>query len=151
MIPIIVELVKAFIIAFVATVSFSLIYHVPTKFYFYCGMIGGLGWVCYKIATFLTLDAAESAFIATLVVVCLSRFYAVRKRCPATVFLISGIFPLVPGAGVYWTAYYLVVDNLREAVTRGFDTIKIAVAIVLGIVIVFEFPQKMFMKKKTVE
>lgn len=28
-------------------------------------------------------------------------------------FLIAGIFPLVPGAGVYWTAYYIVTDQLR--------------------------------------
>ena len=27
-----------------------------------------------------------------------------------TVFLIPGIIPLVPGGGIYWTAYYIVTD-----------------------------------------
>lgn len=53
-------------------------------------------------------------------------------------FLIAGIFPLVPGAGVYWTAYYIVTDQLRLAAETGYTAVKVAVAIVLGIVFIFE-------------
>ena len=67
------------------------------------------------------------------------------KNCQCTIFLISGIFPLVPGAGVYWTAYYIVTDQLRLAVQTGYQAVKCAVAIVLGIVFIFELPQKMFL------
>ena len=35
-------------------------------------------------------------------------------------------------------------DQLAKASDRGFQTLKIAVAIVLGILFVFEFPQKWF-------
>ena len=41
-------------------------------------------------------------------------------------------------------AYYVVTDQLAKASDRGFQTLKIAVAIVLGILFVFEFPQKWF-------
>ena len=61
-----------------------------------------------------------------------------------TVFLISGIFPLVPGAGIYWTAYYIVMNDLEQAGQRGFLTLKVAVAIVLSILLVFELPQGLF-------
>ncbi len=61
-----------------------------------------------------------------------------------TVFLISGLLPLVPGAGIYWTAYYLVTGQTALAKDCGFEAIKITVAIVLGIVMVFELPQKLF-------
>ena len=67
-----------------------------------------------------------------------------RKRCPVTIFLISGILPLVPGAGIYWTAYYLVTNQLDLALSKGFLAVKVAVAIVLGIVFVFEIPQRFF-------
>ena len=73
-----------------------------------------------------------------------SRASAVINRCPVTIFLISGIFPLVPGAGIYWTVYYLVTDQLGLAVHTGYAAVKAAVAIVLGIVAVFELPQGMF-------
>ena len=85
-----------------------------------------------------------STFFATVLVVFLSRLSAVRRHCPVTIFLVAGIFPLVPGAGIYWTAYYVVTDQLAKASDRGFQTLKIAVAIVLGIPFVFEFPQKWF-------
>ena len=62
--------------------------------------------------------------------------------------MISGsIMPLVPGAGIYWTCYYLVTGQLGEASTRGFSALKAAVAIVLGIVFVFEIPQRFFKGK----
>ena len=85
-----------------------------------------------------------SSFAATVVVIFLSRASAVINRCPVTIFLISGIFPLVPGAGIYWTVYYLVTDQLGLAVHTGYAAVKAAVAIVLGIVAVFELPQGMF-------
>ena len=74
---------------------------------------------------------------------------SVYKRCPVTVFLIAGIFPLVPGGGIYWTAFYVVTNDLERAGARGFLTLKDAVAIVLGILFVFEFPQSWFRKVLT--
>ena len=71
------------------------------------------------------------------------------ERCPVTVFVIAGIIPLVPGAGIYWTAYYLVTGQLAQARESGFSAIKIAFAIVLGIVFVFELPQKLFRSRKS--
>ena len=73
-----------------------------------------------------------------------TRAAAVRQKCPATIFLISGIFPLVPGAGIYWTVYYLITEQLRLAVYTGYEAVKVAIAIVLGIVVVFELPQGWF-------
>ena len=87
---------------------------------------------------------ASAAFTATMVVIFLSRDAAVRQKCPATIFLISGIFPLVPGAGIYWTVYYLITEQLRLAVYTGYEAVKVAIAIVLGIVVIFELPQGWF-------
>lgn len=128
--------------AVAGTVAFSVMFGVPGKFYPYCGMIGGMGWVVYSLLS--GSGTVESSLAATMVVVLLSRIAAVWKRCPVTVFLISGIFPLVPGAYVYWTAYYLVTNQLRLAVENGYMAVKIAFAIVLGIVFVFEIPQSVF-------
>ncbi len=129
--------------AVVGTVAFSLLFGVPRKFYPYCGLIGGAGWLVYA-GLLKSLTTPSAALAATIVVILLSRTFAVRERCPVTVFLISGIFPLVPGAGLYWTAYYIVTDELTLAVRTGFLALKVAVAIVLGIVFVFELPQGFF-------
>ena len=127
----------------VGTMAFALLFQVPKQYYVNCGIIGGCGWLCYKLLL-SGCGLFASTFFATVLVVFLSRLSAVHRHCPVTVFLIAGIFPLVPGAGIYWTAYYVVTDQLAKASARGFLTLKIAVAIVLGILFVFEFPQKWF-------
>ena len=69
---------------------------------------------------------------------------AIREKCPVTAFLISGILPLVPGAGIYWTTYHMLTGQSAEALRRGVETGKIAAAMVLAIVLVFELPQGLF-------
>jgi len=131
--------------AIVGTVAFSLLFGVPRQYYVLCGAIGGIGWAVYSFSE-LAFSEVISVLIATMVVIFLSRIAAVVKRCPATLFLIPGIFPLVPGARVYWTTYYIVADQVTEAAETGIAAVKIAVAIVLGIVFVFEIPQSFFIK-----
>ncbi len=133
------------ICAAIGTVAFALIFGVPGKYYIYCAFVGAAGWTLYSVLTnFAGLTATEATFFATVLVMLISRSMAVFERCPVTVFLISGIFPLVPGAGIYWTAYYLVTNQLSQAAHSGFAAVKVAVAIVLAIVLVFELPYKLF-------
>ena len=49
-------------------------------------------------------------------------------------------------AGTYMTAYYIVTDQLRLAAETGYTAVKVAVAIVLGIVFIFELPQGLFVR-----
>ena len=129
--------------AAVGTVAFALLFGVPCRFFPYCGVIGGAGWLLYSLLE-NRLSAAAATFFAAVLVMLLSRFFAVREKCPVTVFLISGIIPLVPGAGIYWAAYYMVTDQLTEAADAGFAAVKAVAAIVLGIVCIFELPQELF-------
>ena len=133
----------------IGTVAFGALFGVPSKYYPYCCLIGASGWAVYVFLWMRTGFWSEAVvvFLATVLVILMSRFFAVRERCPVTIFLICGILPLVPGAGIYWTCYYLVTGQLDEASTRGFSALKAAVAIVLGIVFVFEIPQRFFKGK----
>lgn len=131
------------------TIAFSVLFGVPRQYYVYCGLVGGAGWWLYSVLTEYTgCTATEATFFAAFLVVLLSRFLAVWEKCPATVFLTAGIFPLVPGARIYWTAYYLVTDRPTEAADNGFAALKAAFAIVLGIVLVFEIPDRVFKIRK---
>lgn len=85
-----------------------------------------------------------AACLAAMLVTLFARWLAVRERCPVLTFMLPGIFPLVPGAGIYWTSYYLVMNHMDEALTTGYGAVKCAGGIVLGIVLAFEIPQKLF-------
>lgn len=136
-------MIKNIVCSFLGTLAFSILFNVPKKYYMYCGLTGMAGWLVYCAAEPFA-SATVAAFFGTLVVVLLSRIFAVWRKCPITVFLISGIFPLVPGASVYYTAYYLVTGELRMAAIKGLDSVKIAFAIVFGIACVFSIPKQWF-------
>ncbi len=137
-------MIAELIAAAVGTVAFALLFGVPRRYYFTCAWIGAVDWLVYKLLLPYFADASFPVFFATAVAILCSRFMAVRRRCPATVFMITGIFPLVPGAQIYWAAYYLVTNQFDQALASGFAAIKAIVAIVLGIIFVFELPNRFF-------
>lgn len=137
-------MIRELVAAALGTVAFSLIFGAPKKYYPLCGLTGAAGWLVYRCLEGQAAGETAAIFFATLLVIVLSRLFAVRCRCPVTVFLIAGIIPLVPGAGIYWCAYYLVTNQLDKASESGFAAVKAAVAIVLGIVVVFQLPQRLF-------
>lgn len=138
------KLIVEIIAAALGTIGFSVMFGIPRKLYFNCALIGAAGWLVYKGAILLGAGVSLAVFLAAVVIVLSSRFTAVYRQCPATVFLIAGIFPLVPGAQIYWAAYYLVTNQLNAALSSGITALKVMIAIVLGIVFVFEIPYKVF-------
>lgn len=133
------------IAAVIGTMAFALLFGVPRKYYVSCGTVGGIGWFIYLLLTTrLQLTVTESTFCATVVVVLISRFLAVKDHCPTLIFSVPGIFPLIPGGGIYWTAHYVVLNEYGKALESGAGALKAAFALVLGIIVVFELPQKIF-------
>ena len=131
--------------AFLGTVGFAVLYGVPRKEYIHASVCSTIGWIAYLAMIRLAgATVIESTFVATLVVVLVSRFMAVDRRCPVIVFQICGVFPLIPGAGIFWTVYYIVNKQLSEAFSSGFTALGMAVAIVLGIIFITSLPGRMF-------
>ena len=94
--------------ASLGTLCFAVLFHVPQRHYIRCAAVGGVGWLVYLLAMALGAGCVSATLAASVPLALLSRWYAVKARAPATVFLLCGIFPLVPGAGIYYTAYYFV-------------------------------------------
>ncbi|MEG1744513.1 MAG: threonine/serine exporter family protein, partial [Ruthenibacterium sp.] len=95
-------------VAFVATWAFAALFSVPPRQYLFCGLTGAAGWACYLAVMQMQPSAPFASVAAALVLALMARVFAARRCCPVTVFLMNGIFPLVPGAGIYWAAYYAI-------------------------------------------
>lgn len=139
----ILEAVANVVCPFWGTVGFAVMFNIPRRYYFAGGMTGTAGWLIYKLVLEYSSSAIAS-FLGTLVVVLISRMLTVKMKCPITLFLISGIVPLVPGAGVYYTVYYLVTNQVAMAGQKGLESVKIAFGIVLGIVFIVSIPREVF-------
>ncbi|MCI8581348.1 MAG: threonine/serine exporter [Dorea sp.] len=141
------EILSNLFCSFVGTIGFAIMYNVPKKYYIGCGVTGMAGWIVYLLVSGMNyVSAAVGSFFGAFIVVLISRMLSVKMRCPITIFLISGILPLVPGAGIYNTVYYIVTNQLTQAALKGIESLKIAFAIVMGIVIVVSIPRDVFHK-----
>lgn len=133
--------------AFIGTFAFAILFGVPRQQYATCGIIGAIGWAAFLIMTRAGIAGTMVSITFSTVLICLmSRMVAVWDKCPSTVYLLCGIFPLVPGAGIFWFTYYLVAEKFRLSMTTGFNAGMAAIAIVLGIILTMEFPQRWFSK-----
>ena len=132
--PVAAHWVIQLVAAFVGTVGFSALFGAPRRYYLYCGLAGMAGWAVYLLVA-MSHSVVGAAFFAALAVAAISHIMAKICRCPVTVFLICGIIPLVPGGGIFWTAYYIVTEQLRMAASTGFVALKVTIAIAGGIIL----------------
>jgi uncharacterized membrane protein YjjP (DUF1212 family) len=125
--------------AFIGTVAFAVLFGVPRKYYIDCGICGTLGWLLYLLLVRHTgLSIPGVVFFATALVALTALTQSIVRKCPSSVFLICGIFPLVPGAGIFWTTYNLVAEQLSAALHSGIPALKVTLAIAFGILFVAE-------------
>ena len=141
-----VDFLIQFIIAMLATISFAVLFTAPKKEILYCGLTGAVGWIVYYLLTHNGMHLVLASGIATCCLTMLVRCFAVIRKTPVTVYLLAGIFPLVPGAGIYYTAYYLFIGNTDMSGFKGLETLEVAGAMVFGIIFGFGIPQKLFHK-----
>lgn len=137
-------MIMQMIAAVLATISFSVLFSTPRKEFVYCGITGMIGWFFYLIFYNRYGSVVFATFIGAIAITFLSRLFAVNRRVPVIVFLIAGIFPLVPGTGIYYLAYYAFMNELSLSGYYGREASGIALAIAFGIMIVFLIPQKLF-------
>lgn len=141
-------MVGELICAFLGTVSFAIIYRANRRHCILCGVNGFVTWLVYSIVISSGVSSVTASFIACFCLTVIARFLSVQRKAPATVFLVTGIFVLVPGAGLYYTIYNAFLNRPDEASFHCMMTLKTALAIAFGIVMAYILPQKMFVLKK---
>lgn len=127
-----------------ATLSFAVLFSAEKKQLLFCGLTGAIGWMVYLICLQYHSSTAISNLIATFALTLVARTLSAIRRTPVTIYLLTGIFPLVPGAGIYYTSYYFIMGKMDQFSQYGISTIKVAGSIVLGIIFGFALPQKFF-------
>ena len=122
--------------AFFATAAFSVLFYSPKKYILHAGLAGGLCWLVYLLIMNYQADKSLANLCATLFVALLSHILARYYKTPVTMFLIPGIIPLVPGAGMYHIVNSILNNENDNAIAYFFETFKMAGAIALGIFII---------------
>jgi len=99
-----------------------------------------LGWLVYTLTSKAgapegVVYAAQGYFVASLVIGIFAEVVAALLKKPATIYVVTGIFPLVPGGGMYYTMLHSVRGEAWTAMFSGYETLSAAGAIAAGLAV----------------
>lgn len=129
------EMLLAILFSYVACLAFTLIYNMRGRFIWLAPLGGAISWCVYNLFAFIGSDIVQN-FIAAMAATVYSETLARLNKAPATMFLIVGLLPLVPGAGIYYTMDYCISGNQIAFQHSLVHTLAVAGALTLGIVLV---------------
>jgi uncharacterized membrane protein YjjB (DUF3815 family) len=129
-------MIWAFLFAFCSTIGFSILFHVPKKHLVTAGFVGALGWVTYTYFTTSGSGNVMACFIGSFVVALVSELFSRAFKDAATIFIIPGILPLVPGAGMYYTMLAILEGDVEKTASVGTETLMMAGAIAVALLVV---------------
>lgn len=124
--------------AFLACAGFCVILNVRTGILFCC--IGGaVGWLVYLLAMLVLDNDLIGYFLAAMAISAYSEIMARIRKCPVTGYVLISFFPLVPGAGIYYTMQYALQGNTAMFLQQGLHTLGIACCLAVGVLVVSSF------------
>ena len=97
--------------SFVAIIAFSVLLETPGKYLWQTGVVGAIGGGVYLLCTHRGVDVGPASFFSALAIAFMAHLFARIFKAPVTVFLIAGILPTVPGAGMYRIAYSIIAND----------------------------------------
>lgn len=120
----------------IACFGFSILFNVRGPGTILCAAGGLLTWFTYRICLRFGIDNVTSNLISTMIASLYSEIMARIRKYPAISYLVVSLFPLIPGAGVYYSVNFAVRGDVASFTTKLGETGSIAGAIAIGILIV---------------
>lgn len=118
--------------AFLACGAFCVLFELRRwQYILSASFTGAVSWLVFALLEG-SMDDVGRYFVATIAVAVLSEVFARVFKAPATLFLIVGIIPLVPGGGIYYTMDALIGGDMALCFRRGMETAACASAIAVG-------------------
>lgn len=128
--------VQSFLVSFMASAGFGILFNVPKKTVAAGGFAGMIGWVLYNaLAHGNGLNVVLATAISSFIVATISQIFARFYKMPVIVFSVAGIIPLVPGGLAYNTMRHLVANDYNVAVGYASQAFLISGAIAFGLVL----------------
>ena len=121
--------------AFIACTAFCFLFDIHGMGIVFTSLGGALGWLVYLLVLG-DGSKAVAAFAAGVAISLYSEIMARVRKCPASGYLLIAFFPLVPGAGLYYTMKHFIDGNTAAFQSSGYDTLAMAGGLALGVLLV---------------
>ena len=121
--------------AFVGCIGFSILFNIHGPGALLCALGGALSWAVYLISLELGSNDILAYFWSALFASVYSETMARIRKYPAISYLVVSIFPMIPGAGAYYTMNYAIRGKMDLFASQGTHTIAIAGILAVGILL----------------
>ena len=119
----------------IGCIGFAILFNIHGPGGLLCALGGILSWAVYLLSVKLGTGSLTAYFFAGLFSSIYSEIMARVRKYPAISYLVVSIFPLIPGASIYYTTQYALKGDLTSFANIGIRTIGIAGFIAAGILI----------------
>lgn len=122
--------------AFFACLFFAIIYNTPKKELVYCGLAGSIGYTIYFIMDRYTDLSLFGAFMGSIVICIMAKYYSVAHSMPKLLYVLPAVYPIVPGAGIYYAMHDIMINDFAAAMNEGILALKVVGTVVLAMIII---------------
>lgn len=123
------------IFCFIGCSGFFILFNIHGPGGLICSLGGVITWIIYSAIVQLGYSEILGYFWATVFSAFYAEIMARIRKYPAISYLIVSIFPLIPGAGVYYTMNHAVHGDMSAFADQGIYTVAIAGAMAVGILL----------------
>ena len=123
------------IFAYVGCVGFVIVFNIHKAGPVTCAFGGALTWAVFLMAQKISGSDLTAYFWAALASSVYSESMARIRKYPAISYLVIAIFPIIPGAGAYYTMNYAVQGQMDLFASKGMFTAAIAGVMAVGILL----------------
>lgn len=121
--------------SFIGCVGFAILFNIHGPGGLLCALGGAVAWAIYCIALELGGSEILAYFWGALLASFYSEIMARIRKYPAISYLVVSVFPMIPGAGVYYTMNYAVRGDMDMFAAQGMYTAAIAGIMAVGILL----------------
>lgn len=120
----------------IGCLGFSVLFNIHGPGAILCSLGGVLCWGIYCLVLHLGWSDLLGYFWASVACAAYAEIMARIRKYPAISYLVVSIFPLIPGAGVYYTMNFAMRGEMTNFANQGTHTIAIAGIMAVGILLV---------------
>lgn len=118
----------------IISAMFSVLFQVRLRHLPTAGLGGAIGYIVYQLVS--PYGGSLALLAASAAITLYAEICARKAKAPATVYLISGILPIVPGGGLYQSMLLALEGRSGSAGALAYRTLLNAGAIAVGIILV---------------
>lgn len=121
---------------FIAGVGFSVLNNIHGIGSLLCTLGGSITWASYCVSYHFSENEILSYFIAAVIAAIYAEIMARVRKYPAISYLVISVYPLLPGAGIYYASNYIAQGEMTNFASTALKTSAIAGSIAVGILMI---------------